>query len=276
MSLKDLFPKRLKNLYTRLKWFKQSYYQINFNSEIKPVDILEPVIYSHYHGPITYDTDGLTTSNNADFINEPKFKKAYEAALATKPWPGFTLQWRVYIVCWFANMVKDLDGDFVECGVNTGAYARAVIDYVNLNSLNKTFFLFDTYEGLADNLVSKEEIEAGIGYYMGHHYKDVYPEVLETFAPFNTKIIKGIVPDSLSDFTGNKVCFLSLDMNVVIPEIAAANFFWDKLVPGAVMILDDYGFPMHINQKLAFDSFAKERNQQILSLPTGQGVIIKK
>jgi hypothetical protein len=60
------------------------------------------------HGPLTYNTDGLATSNNSDFISDPKFAKAYEAAATTQPWPNFTLQWRVYIVCWFANWVKNL------------------------------------------------------------------------------------------------------------------------------------------------------------------------
>ena len=63
-------------------------------------------------------------------MKDPHFMKAYQAAAATKPWEGFTLQWRVYIVCWFANYVKHLEGDFVECGVNTGAYSKAVIEYI--------------------------------------------------------------------------------------------------------------------------------------------------
>jgi len=58
--------------------------------------------------------------------------------------------------------------------------------------------------------------------------------------------------------------------------LAAANFFWDKIVRGGVVILDDYGFPMHIIQKRAFDEFALEKGQTILCLPTGQGVIIKR
>jgi O-methyltransferase len=276
MGLADMFPKKTRNLYTRLKWFTRNYHQINFNSQIKPTDIPAPSVYSHYHGPITYDTDGLTTSNNADFIKEPRFKKAYDAALETHPWDGFTLQWRVYIICWFADMVKDLQGDFVECGVNTGAYARAIIEYINFDSLAKQYYLFDTFQGLADDLVSEEEIKAGIDYYMGSHYKDVYEQVLETFRPFNTKIIRGVVPSSLSEFSGDKVCFLSIDMNVMMPEIAAANYFWSRLVNGGVMVIDDYGFPMHINQKIAFDDFARNHQQEILSLPTGQGIIIKK
>jgi hypothetical protein len=59
------------------------------------------------------------------------------------------------------------------------------------------------------------------------------------------------------------------------PKIAAAEYFWSRIVSGGVIILDDYGFPHHINQKLAFDQFAKERNVQILCLPTGQGIIFK-
>jgi hypothetical protein len=64
-------------------------------------------------------------------------------------------------------------------------------------------------------------------------------------------------------------------MNCVEPEIQAANYFWDKLVSGAVMILDDYGFGPHIEQKKAFDIFAKEKKVEILSLPTGQAIIFK-
>lgn len=267
MKLKSIIPLKLLLFYNKIKWFYKNYKNINFASKLAS---------THYHGPITYDTDGLTTSNNADFINEPNFKKAYETAKATNPWEGFTLQWRVYIVCWFASLVKDLEGDFVECGVNTGAYARAVIEYVDFNSLGKTFYLFDTFEGLVEELVTDEEFNSGIDVYMGDHYKNVYEQVQKTFASFNTKIIKGAVPSTLDQFNNQKVCFLSIDMNVVAPEIAAAEFFWDKLVSGGVMILDDYGFPMHICQKLAFDNFAKKYNQQILSLPTGQALIIKK
>jgi hypothetical protein len=64
-------------------------------------------------------------------------------------------------------------------------------------------------------------------------------------------------------------------MNNVMPEIAAAEYFWDKLVSGAVMVLDDYGFGTHVEQKLGFDAFAARKGVQVLSLPTGQGLIFK-
>lgn len=262
---------KVKRQITKLRWFFKNHHRIiSIEEKLK-----KEYKSTHYLGPITYDTDSLTTSNNCDFITEPRFAKAYQTAVDTKPWEGFTLQWRTYIVCWFADMVKDLEGDFVECGVNTGAYSRAVIDYINFQNLNKKFYLLDTYEGLVSSMITDAEKKAGIEEYLSH-YKNVYEQVVKTFAPFNAKIIKGIIPDTLQYCDPQKICYLSIDMNCVEPEIAAANYFWDKLVVGGVMILDDYGFSLHIEQKKAFDVFAKAHNQAILSLPTGQGIIIKK
>jgi O-methyltransferase len=262
---------KIKRQLYKVKWFVKNHKKIlSIENQLK-----RGGMPTHFLGPITYNTDSLTTSNNCDFITEPRFVKAYQAAAETKPWEGFTLQWRVYIVCWFADMVKNLEGDFVECGVNTGAYSRAVIDYIDFKSTNKKFYLLDTYEGLVPSMITNAEKKAGIETYLTH-YTNVYDAVVKTFAPFNTKIIKGPVPDTLGACDATKISYLSIDMNCVEPEIAAAHYFWDKLVIGGVMILDDYGFSLHIEQKKAFDLFAQEMKQSILCLPTGQGIIIKR
>jgi hypothetical protein len=95
------------------------------------------------------------------------------------------------------------------------------------------------------------------------------------FKGMPAQIIKGTVPETLPECTAEKICYLSIDMNCAGPEIAAANYFWDKLVAGAVIVLDDYGFMGHEEQQKAFDAFAKEKKVQILQLPTGQGIIFK-
>lgn len=257
---------KISNQFKKLNWFLKNHGRVlSIDSRLRS---------NHYLGPITYDTDSLTTSNNCDFINEPRFAKAYKVAADTKPWEGFTLQWRVYIACWFADMVKNLEGDFVECGVNTGAYSRAVIDYVDFQKLNKTFYLLDTFEGFPIEQITKEELKAGIDVYKDH-YIDVYEDVKKTFQDFNVKIIKGRVPETLTECTTNKIAYLSIDMNAVAPEIAAINYFWDKIIKGGVIVLDDYGFSLHTEQKYAFDAFAKQKNITILSLPTGQGIMFK-
>jgi hypothetical protein len=64
-------------------------------------------------------------------------------------------------------------------------------------------------------------------------------------------------------------------MNIAYPEGAASAHFWERLTPGAVVIYDDYASQAHAPQKLALDAFAAERDVRILSLPTGQGLLLK-
>jgi len=256
---------RIKSFGWKLGWFASNYRRIGQHSILIP---------NKFQGPLTYIKDGVATSNNSDFLHDERFKKAYAVAEQTSPWKGFEMQWRTFIVCNLAEMVQRLPGDFVECGVNTGAYSRAVIEYIDFQKTRKTFYLMDTYEGLVPSQVTDAEKAAGVDAYFGT-YANVYDQVVKTFAPFNTRIIKGPVPDTLSQCDASQICYLSIDMNVVAPEIAAANYFWNKLVSGGVMILDDYGFPAHIEQKKAFDQFALEKRVSILYIPTGQGIIFK-
>jgi len=56
-------------------------------------------------------------------------------------------------------------------------------------------------------------------------------------------------------------------MNIVEPEIAAMEFFWETR-PGAAVILDDYGWKNYALQQQAHDRFAAARGVPILLLPT--------
>lgn len=226
------------------------------------------------YGKVTYNEDGLATTHNADFVHDPRFAAAYAAGQATGSWTFGDLHWRAYIICWAAQRAASLPGDFVECGVNRGGYALTVIKYTNFETLGKRFYLLDTYEGLVERLISPEEKVAGV---RAGEYEPCYDAVVRTFSPYSesTRIIRGIVPDTLPQVDTNQVAFLSIDMNTRDPEIAAAEFFWDKMVSGAVMVLDDYGWRKHIEQKKAFDEFARQRGIEVLALPTGQGLIFK-
>lgn len=226
------------------------------------------------YGAATYNYDGLVTAHNADFMSDPKFAAAYAAGKATGSWAG-ELYWRAYTICWAADYASRLAGDFVECGVNRGGYALTAIKYTGFAEMDKRFYLLDTFKGLDEAYISAAEKEAGI-VAKRWGYADCYDEVVATFSPYsNVRIIQGTVPDTLPQVDSEQIAFLSIDMNNREPEIAAATYFWDKLVSGAVIVLDDYGWRKHIEQKRAFDEFAAERDVSILSLPTGQGLLYK-
>lgn len=227
-------------------------------------------------GPISYINDGLITSHNCDFLKDDRFKKAYELGKATGSWTSVDIYWRAYVACWAGNYAKDLEGDFVECGVFKGGLSRAIIEYTEFNKRDKTFYLVDTFEGLDDKQVTNEERIHGIKSDNYPYYKNAFESVKNTFEKFhNVQLIKGRVPEVLPQVRADKVAYLSIDMNCKAPEVAAIEYFWDKLVDGAVVLFDDYGFYNHIEQKKALDLFAGSKNIEILTIPTGQGLMIK-
>jgi hypothetical protein len=109
-----------------------------------------------------------------------------------------------------------------------------------------------------------------------HPYPDCYEFVVQAFKRYpNVNIVKGAVPEILPSVKVEKVAYLSIDMNCVQPEVAALEYYWPKLSPGGVVILDDYGFSGHEAQKRAADRFADSVGCRVLTLPTGQGLLFK-
>lgn len=227
---------------------------------------------------ITYNADGLATVHNCDFIQDPLFQKAYHLGLQTGHRFGSLLhiEWRTFVCCWAAHHARNLAGDYVECGVNTGIYSRAVMEYIGFSSMkDRKFYLLDTYKGLPEEQITDDERKLGV-HNINALYFDCYDLVCQNFREFpNVVVVRGRVPDTLSAIQSNNICYVSIDMNLVEPEISAGRFLWPKLVPGAVVVLDDYGWETHINQKIAWDKFASERGVKVLALPTGQGLLIK-
>jgi Macrocin-O-methyltransferase (TylF) len=223
--------------------------------------------------PGIWSEDGLSTYHNFSFAKDPEFQRAYARGIKANDGKDHHMRWRVHVALWVAQQVANLEGDFVECGVSTGFVTSAIIDRLNQKQISKRFFLFDTWQGLDPMLLSASERKTDrLGW-----YKDVkYDSVVANFAEFrNVQLVRGSVPETLSQVGIQKVCYLSLDMNCTLPEIAAAEHFWPKLVPGAMMLLDDYAYSGYEEQHEAFDAFAKKVGTQILSLPTGQGIIMK-
>jgi len=223
---------------------------------------------------ITYNQDGLSTVHNNGFMKDTAFAKAEQAGASTGSWSD--IHWRVHTILWAASHCKNIEGDFVECGSNKGGFARAICEYLSFKDVNKDFYLLDTFKGLATTHFNENEKKAGRDVVLQDAYTDCYSEVVKTFQPFtNVKIIRGTVPETLVDVKSDKIAFLSVDMNCVEPELAALNFFWDKLSTGGMIVLDDYAYVDYYHQYEAHNKWASTKGIKILSLPTGQGLIVK-
>jgi len=230
-----------------------------------------------------YVHDGLAVWNkNVSFLSDPKFQRAYARGqnsghkLTGSPHKPLHVEWRVHVLLSMAAHAAKLPGDFVECGVNTGVFSLSVCDYLDFDQLGKKFYLFDTYEGIPADQMSEHEKSLGRIAESERYYEECFETAKRNFSEFKQAIlIKGRVPDSLVAPESGSICYLSLDMNIAAPEIAALNFFWNKLSPGAPVILDDYGWKPYRPQKTAIDEFAAAHGVAVCELPTGQGLMFK-
>lgn len=230
-------------------------------------------------GKNVYSQDGLITEHNHDFMKDPSFCEAFERGELAA---GVSRQhWRNHIGLWVASIASKLDGDFIECGVNRGFLSSAIMEYLGWNSLNKKFYLLDTFSGVDERYLSDREIKSGrLERSRKHALQGDYvlgvESVQANFSEWQgVCIIQGSVPETLDNVKAERVAYLHLDMNCAEPEVAAFNHLWDRLVPGALVLLDDYGFRGYEAQKDAMDAAALKKNIGIVSLPTGQGLIIK-
>jgi hypothetical protein len=117
--------------------------------------------YTVYKIGEAYDQDGLRSIHNHEFMLDSDFCKAYQRGLLAQPQDN-RWHWRVHIGLWAAYSASKLKGDFVECGVNRGFLSSAIMEYLDWDSLNRTFYLMDTFSGIPEHYVSEEERACGL------------------------------------------------------------------------------------------------------------------
>ena len=116
-------------------------------------------------GTPSYDADYLRVWNkNTDFLHDKKFIHAYQAGMKSGHKIGRTsgsdedihIEWRILVCCWAAQHAVRLQGDFVECGTNTGIMSLAICNYIDINKTGKNFYLFEL--GQYDEILMQHDI----------------------------------------------------------------------------------------------------------------------
>lgn len=64
-------------------------------------------------------------------------------------------------------------------------------------------------------------------------------------------------------------------MNNVQAEVAVLDALFERLLPGGMIIFDDYGWLGYQTLQQVVDAWFVGRAERILELPTGQGLLIK-
>lgn len=215
------------------------------------------------HKQTVFASDNLITwGKTLGFIRDPEFVAAVNANTRSGTERGTV--WRVNTLVWAARQVAELEGDFVECACYRGSSARTVADLVDISK--RRYFLYDLFD----------HDETMPHHTMPEHSATLYAEVRARFPEPNVIITQGRVPESLEIAAPDKIAFMHLDLNNMEAEIGALEKLWDRIVPGGILVLDDFGWVGYANQFHAETKWFAERGYSILEMPTGQGLVVKK
>ena len=233
---------------------------------------------------INYCSDQMAVLKNISFLEDQSFKRGYSRGC--KAGGGdWGIHWRFHTCLWAAKNGLLLEGDFVECGVGKGFNSSGIMEALEWNKTGRQFYLFDTFTGVVEDLCTdaeKDKMMKECGGVDAHNkglarfYAESYESVKKNFDEWqNVIFVKGAIPKTLHDVIIEKIAYLHIDMNCVVPEIEAIEFFWPKLSVGACVVLDDYAYFGYHLQYQAWNELGNRNNIPILTLPTGQGLIIK-
>lgn len=213
-----------------------------------------------------YFGDNLFTwSRNNSLFDDLAFREAWQQNIMNEA--DQAIAWRRYFLATMAYHAVQLPGDFVECGVYIGTGVKTVVDYLGGRNFPKTFWAYDTYD--------YNPVE---GHAFDGQVPGLYQQVQKRFEDYpQVKPVMGLIPDVFTQACPERIAYLHIDLNNAPSEIATLEHLFDRVVPGGVIILDDYEWAgIYRAQKLAEDAWFDARQYRVSPLPTGQGFVIKR
>lgn len=154
---------------------------------------------------------------------------------------------------------EKIPGDVVECGVYKGGTAAILARVATRSKLSRSVWLFDSFQGMPptkdlDGSAAKE--------WIGKLATSPEPvrQVLERCGADLSKvrIVPGLFQDTFGQIEIPRIALLNLDCDWYESVKLCLHKFYDCVVPGGFISLDDYGY--WPGCKLAVDEFFRERS----------------
>ena len=171
--------------------------------------------------------------------------------------------------------IVELPGDIFELGVFKGVSLIRFAQFRDFleTATSRKIVGFDAFgkfptEGLSNpnDHAFIERFEAGAGDGLS---REKITEILALKElDRNIELVEGDVhetlPAHLEKFPQTRIALLHLDMDVLEPTAFALDCLWDRVVPGGIVVIDDYNAVEGATQ--AIDSFVKKTGQKLQKL----------
>jgi hypothetical protein len=158
-----------------------------------------------------------------------------------------------------------LDGDFAEFGVYQGCSARLLCEVKGDRALH----LFDTFGGLP----APNEQEGRV--FAEGHFGATLENVRKSLSSYsNVHFHPGLFPATAKGLEDRRFSLLHLDVDLEESTQAGLEFFYDRMLPGGIIITHDYSIIPGVAD--AFTRFMRDKPETIIELPTTQAMLIKR
>lgn len=201
------------------------------------------------------------------WLDDTDFLNYYKSIMDPGNWHSYD---RKYTLQNLVRSVVGLKGDIAEAGVYKGASAYLMCKE-NLGQHESKIYLFDSFQGLP------KPKSADGNYWKEGVFSTPVSELATTLKEFNNYVVcAGWIPSRYNEIEDKKFKFVHIDVDLFDPTFDSISFFYDRVVPGGMILLDDYGFYSCPGAKKAVDKFMVDKVEKLINLTTGQGLIIKK
>ncbi|WP_060481434.1 TylF/MycF/NovP-related O-methyltransferase [Pseudomonas sp. NBRC 111119] len=190
--------------------------------------------WAHDKAPEVRHARVLPMASHAPWVNDTAFLKAHEAVR------GHTLIdiMRLYELWTLARQLDHVDGDFLEVGVWRGGSGCLLA--MASQRAGRGVFLADTFSGV---------VKAGqhdTRYTGGEHADTDVQRVLALArrcqVEDDVRVLVGMFPEHNASQVGGRLALLHIDVDVFESARDVLRWAAPRLVRGAVVVFDDYGF----------------------------------
>jgi hypothetical protein len=213
---------------------------------------------------------------------ERDFDRAYRSALEKTGTPPYPLRRRArfHELCRLLDDTLQLEGDIAECGCFRGLSSHLLL--ARLKRAERAFtgggyHVFDSFEGLSEpaaaDAVSGDSPAAERVRRMCRRGWFAAPleVVKQGLAEFpGVEYHQGWIPQSFAGLPERRYRFVHLDLDLHDPTLGALEYFFPRLVAGAVVVCDDYDWP---GERKAVDGFCARQGLTMATTAHGQAVL---
>ncbi len=164
---------------------------------------------------------------------------------------------------------RRLNGAMAEAGVFQGGSARLICHAKGDTPLH----LFDVFETLQTGNAAEPSGDAAT---VRDHFRTTHGRrsaVEALLAPYPAvHIHTGVFPGTADAVVGERFAFVHLDLDLPGATRAALDFFHPRLVPGGILIGDDYA---DREVRDVFETFFADRPDTVIELPWGQVMVVR-